>query len=94
MAQEEIYRNSGVVTKVMWNATLEGNTCEECQALDGKTFDLDGDKPEIPYHPNCRCVYIPVVDGWNPSKRRDQETGEIIEYKDYKAWLKDKNIDY
>lgn len=94
MAQEEIYRNSGVVTKVMWNATLEGNTCEECQALDGQIFDLDGDRPEIPLHPNCRCVYIPQVSGWNPSRRRDQESGEIIEYKNYQQWLKDKNIDY
>lgn len=94
LAQEEIYSNSGVVAKVMWNATLEGNTCEECQALDGQVFDLNGDKPEIPLHPNCRCVYIPVVEGWNPSRRRDQQTGEIIEHKDYKSWLKDKNIDY
>ncbi|SFQ22978.1 minor capsid protein [Caldicoprobacter faecalis] len=94
MAQEEIYHNSGVVQKVMWNATLEDNTCEECQALDGQIFDLDGDRPEIPLHPNCRCVFIPVVDGWSPSRRRDQESGEIIEYKNYQQWLKDKNIDY
>ena len=93
-AQQDIYNNSGVVQQVMWSATLENNTCEECQELDGKYFDLNDDsKPDIPDHPNCRCCYIPVVSNWSPQTRYNQETGEIQDYQTYDDWAKDKGVD-
>lgn len=88
-AQKQIYEESGLVQKVMWSATLEDNTCEECQNLDGQKFDLDN-APDLPAHPNCRCCLIPVVEGWNPSQRRDQETGEVIPYQPYEEWVKNR----
>lgn len=91
-AQQKIYSDSEVVKKVMWSATLEGNTCEECAALDGQYFDLDDDsKPDIPLHPNCSCCYIPVVDGWQPTERYNQEEGSIMQYKTYDEWAEDKD---
>lgn len=78
----------------MYCATLEGNTCEECADYDGQYFDIDDDsKPDIPLHPNCRCCYInvPPVD-WTPTKRKNGESKEIIDYKNYNDWLKDKGI--
>lgn len=94
-ATEEIYKDSGVVDKVQWCATLElDRTCEDCQNLDGKIFDLsDIYKPEIPLHVSCRCTWIPVIDGWNPKIRRDQDVKENIPYTDFKSWAKSKNID-
>ena len=82
----EVYRNSGVVKKVMWMATLETNTCEYCGNLDGKKFEID-DIPKIPAHPNCRCCYVPVIDGYEPKKRvvNDKST-DSIDYKTYNQW--------
>lgn len=88
-AQLEVYRNSGVVQKVLWSATLEENTCEDCAGMDGKYFDLDK-APRLPYHPNCRCALVPVVDGWKPKTRADNETKKNIEYMTYSEWAKKK----
>lgn len=85
-AQLDVYKNSGVVQKVLYTATLETNTCETCAGLDGKYFDLDK-APNIPMHPNCRCCLVPVVDGWKPSQRADNETKENIDYVTYNDWL-------
>lgn len=88
-AQLDIYRNSGVVDKVMWTATLESNTCERCAELDGQTFALDK-APNLPMHPNCRCCLVPMVDDWTPTKRADNETKKNITYTTYQEWKKNK----
>lgn len=94
-AIDDIGNNAGC-TQQMYSATLEANTCSECGELDGQIFDIDDDsKPQIPedLHPNCRCLYINIpTHGWTPTVRKDNETKEIIDYKDYATWLKDKGI--
>lgn len=84
-AQLDVYKNSGVVDKVMWMATLESNTCDYCADLDGKEFSLN-DIPKIPAHPNCRCCYVPIVDGYRPGKRADNETHKNIDYVTFNEW--------
>lgn len=97
-AQMESYRASSVVNRVMWDATLEDNTCDECAALDGKVFNID-DAPDLPLHPNCHCALIPVVDGWEPTEKRenvkDPDTGEkrVIDYKDVNTWKESRDLD-
>ncbi len=86
-AQMEVYRNSGVVDKVLYTATLESNTCEHCAELDGKEFDLR-DAPDVPQHPNCKCVLIPIVDNYHPKMRADNTTKKNIGYVDYATWNK------
>lgn len=54
--------NSDIVGDEVWVATLDGNTCPECAALDGQHFPQgEGDQP--PAHFNCRCVRVPTLDG-------------------------------
>lgn len=84
--QLNVYRNSEVVKKVMWSATLENNTCPDCAELDGKYFLLD-DAPNLPKHPCCRCCLIPVVDDWQPTQRADNETKSNIDYVTYNQWV-------
>jgi len=91
-AQDEVYQNSGVVQQVMWDATLETNTCEICEALDGKYFDKTN-HPDVPQHPNCRCCIIPVVDGWEPTKKKENVISangkkNVIDYTDVESWKK------
>lgn len=92
-AQEQIYNDIGV-EEVIWLATLEANTCSECGALDGKKFRLDDEnKPRIPLHPNCRCAYAPVpFDGYEPTKRKDNETKGIIDFITFEEWARNKGI--
>jgi len=97
-AQDEIYKNSGVVEKVMWSATLDMATNEEDAKLDGKMWGIDEDHPSPPLHPNCRCSLIPVISGWQPMSRRENikdNSGEkkTIEYTDYNSWKKSRNIE-
>ena len=83
--QMDIYRESGVVGKVMWTATLEDNTCDYCADMDGKIFDLDK-APNPLAHPLCRCTLVPIVDDWKPTKRADNLTKTNIDYVTYNEW--------
>ena len=87
--QMQAYKNSGVVKWVMWDAALESNTCKHCGDLDGTKYEID-DAPYLPEHPNCRCCLIPIVDDWKPSKKLDNESKEIIDYKNYNEWYDNK----
>lgn len=93
-AQDQIYKDTGVVKEVMFTATLDSKTSETCQELDGQVFRLDNDnKPSLPQHPNCRSVYIAIpYDEYNPAKRKDNETKEIIPYQTYDDWKQSKGI--
>lgn len=93
-AQEQIYKDTGIVKEVMWTATLEDNTCEDCAELDGQRFKLDDTgKPDIPLHPNCRCAYIAIpFDDYGPTKRKDNISKNNIEYQTYSDWASEKGI--
>lgn len=91
-AQDKIYQDSRVVESVMFDATLDGATSDVCESNNGKFFPLD-DKPEIPLHPNCRSEYIPVVSGWTPVTKRDNETGESVDYTSFNKYKKSKGIE-
>lgn len=70
-AQMATYQaNADIVKGWKWCATLEPGykstgrgTCLRCAALDGQQFDL-GEGPDIPLHPRCRCVALPVTLTW------------------------------
>lgn len=61
-------KNSRIIKGVRWLATLDGHTCPRCAALDGQSWDLDGNKlagtkvefMEPPIHWNDRCVLSPI----------------------------------
>lgn len=48
------------VAKVQWLAAKDERTCDVCGARDGKQYPVD-DHPDIPAHPQCRCILTPVV---------------------------------
>ena len=43
-----------------WLAALDERMCDVCEAHHGKQYPIN-DHPEIPAHPNCRCILIPVI---------------------------------
>ncbi|WP_337019744.1 minor capsid protein [Oceanobacillus massiliensis] len=91
-AQDQVYKDSDVLEKVQYLATLEQNTCDECAALDGNIYSVDENKPIIPRHPKCRCTYAPYLEDYQPTKRKDNETKEVIDYKNFDQWAKAKGI--
>ncbi len=56
---QEQFKKYGIA-EVEWLAALDERTCDVCGAHHGKKYPIN-DHPEIPAHPNCRCILIPVV---------------------------------
>lgn len=80
------------IRRVQWLTAGHDNTCERCQALNGKIFDIDK-APMCPCHPFCRCTLLPVLDdeaedvdlnGFIPyADRQDLTRSEIAALKGY-----------
>jgi hypothetical protein len=63
VATVQEYRNweaAGVKVKAEWSTAGDDRVCEECEALEGKEFSLQEIEDMIPYHPNCRCIALPL----------------------------------
>jgi SPP1 gp7 family putative phage head morphogenesis protein len=60
------YEESGVVTGLEWNATLDQRTSQVCTGLHGQKIGLkekfSNGTQGPPAHPNCRSVVLPIVD--------------------------------
>lgn len=56
--RKKFYEKVGV-KKIEW-LTATDEVCPECQALNGKTFDV-GKAPGPPKHPDCRCTVLAVI---------------------------------
>lgn len=54
------YEKSGVAT-VEWYTALDGRTCDICGPNHGSEYELKKTHGLIPAHPNCRCVFVPVI---------------------------------
>lgn len=53
----------GVETRAEFATAGDGDVCPECEALEGKVYSIQESRGVIPVHPNCRCAWIPVVEG-------------------------------
>lgn len=93
----------GLKLEKQWISTLDKLTRHTHQILDGKTIDIDayfevsGHKALQPHmfgvaaeDCNCRCRTITIVNGMGPELRKDNETKEAGEYKNYAEWLADR----
>lgn len=49
------------VDEVEWYTSHLENVCEDCESLDGQKFPM-GEAPPCPYHPNCPCILLPVIE--------------------------------
>ena len=95
----------GINGKVIWIATLDGDTRPTHQEMDGVERDEDGmfrgAIGETPYpgwegleaaeRINCRCDIRFEIEGFSPEIRRSREDG-IIPYQTYNEWIEDRKI--
>lgn len=70
--------NQDLFPQAMYIAVLDERTCETCAAYGGEVFELDA-FPDIPLHPNCRCVIVGIPEGTDP----DEFAGDFS----YDEWL-------
>lgn len=46
---------------VEWSTAGDSRVCPLCKPMDGVTFSIDEASGLIPYHPNCRCAWVPAI---------------------------------
>ena len=66
------YKDGGCEEVELYAAEDE-RTCEICGARHGKRYKIDK-RPILPFHPNCRCTYLPVI-----NMKKVEESTETLE---------------
>jgi len=93
-ARAETYRqNSDLFSGYRYVGTLDSRTCLECGVLDNQIFEGSEppDDPELPQHPNCRCLWLPVIKGMEEFDDEDMRAsvdGPVSANMTYEEWLK------
>ena len=89
VAHNDAYEDMGV-EELEYRCANGGDhrTCDTCIADQGKHYKR-GKEPTLPRHPNCRCVYIPVVSDTFGDNELNELTGSIRGAENYEKWKKD-----
>lgn len=85
-AHDDVYKDTGV-EELRYRCANGGDsrTCQYCRADNGKVFKR-GEEPTLPRHPNCRCVYIPVVSDTFEDNELNEFTGSVRGAENYEKW--------
>lgn len=85
-AHDDVYKDTGV-KELKYRCANGGDsrTCQYCRANNGKVFKR-GEEPTLPRHPNCRCVYIPVVSDTFEGNELNELTGSVRGAENYEKW--------
>ena len=85
-AHDDVYKDTGV-EELKYRCANGGDsrTCQYCRADNGKVFKR-GEEPTLPRHPNCRCVYIPVVSDTFEDNELSELTGSVRGAENYEKW--------
>lgn len=87
-AHDDVYKDTGV-EELRYRCANGGDsrTCQYCRADNGKVFKR-GEEPTLPRHPNCRCVYIPIVSDTFEDNELNELTGSVRGAENYEKWEK------
>lgn len=85
-AHDDVYKDTGV-EELRYRCANGGDsrTCQYCRADNGKVFKR-GEEPTLPRHPNCRCVYIPVVSDTFGDNELNELTQSVRGAENYEKW--------
>lgn len=85
-AHDDVYKDTGV-EELRYRCANGGDsrTCQYCRADNGKVFRR-GEEPTLPRHPNCRCVYIPVVSDTFEDNELNELTNSVRGAENYEKW--------
>lgn len=85
-AHDDVYKDTGV-EELRYRCANGGDsrTCQYCRADNDKVFKR-GEEPTLPRHPNCRCVYIPVVSDTFEDNELNDLTRSVRGAENYEKW--------
>lgn len=85
-AHDDVYKDTEV-EELRYRCANGGDsrTCQYCRADNGKVFKR-GEEPTLPRHPNCRCVYTPVVSDTFEDNELNELTGSVRGAENYEKW--------
>lgn len=83
-------RNSDVVERVRFVATLDLRTSLICASLDGKTWKADEPHPSPPMHPDCRSTLGPAIG--QPAGMRAALGGRVDAKTRVEEWWKSRSV--
>ena len=86
-AHNDAYEDMGVDELKYYTAGMKSasKVCDTCKADEGKIFKR-GEEPTLPRHPNCKCVYIPVVSDTFGDNELNELTGSVRGAENYEKW--------
>lgn len=89
VAHDAVYEDTGV-EELEYRCANGGDsrTCSLCRADNGKHYQRSKE-PTLPRHPNCRCIYIPVVPDTFKAGELNELTGSVRGAENYEKWMKD-----
>lgn len=58
---------------VEWSTAGDLRVCPECDELNGTIYTVEEAHGLLPYHPNCRCAFLPHSDEWDKEDKEDIE---------------------
>lgn len=89
VAHDAVYEDTGV-DELEYRCANGGDsrTCDLCRADNGKHYKR-GDEPTLPRHPNCRCIYIPVVPDTFKAGELNELTGSVRGAENYEKWMQE-----
>jgi SPP1 gp7 family putative phage head morphogenesis protein len=88
VAHRDAYTDTGV--KMLEYRVANGGdhrVCSTCLADNGKQYKM-GEEPTLPRHPNCRCIYIPIVPDTFGDNELNELTGSVRGAENYEKWRK------
>ena len=93
VAHNDAYEDMGV-EELEYRCANGGDhrTCDICRGDQGKHYKR-GSEPTLPRHPNCRCVYIPVVSDTFGDNELNELTGSVRGAENYEKWKQAKEAE-
>lgn len=89
VSHDAVYQDTGV-EELEYRCANGGDsrTCALCRVDNGKHYKR-GEEPTLPRHPNCRCIYIPVVEDTFKPNELNELTGSIRGSESYDKWVQE-----
>lgn len=88
VAHNDVYEDTGVEKIKYYTSGMKSasEVCGTCKKDNGKPFDR-GKEPTLPRHPNCKCVYVPVVDDTFKMGELNELTHSVRGAENYEKWI-------
>lgn len=86
-AHDAVYEDTGVeLLEYRCANGVDSRTCSYCAEDNGKQYKR-GEEPTLPRHPNCRCIYIPVVEDTFSAGELNELTNSARGAENYEKWM-------